>query len=92
MDLWKQYRSTAIIEGTALQANLSSEATDALNDGRTKVLSYMETHAIDFITGETDITDDADWQVWCRNLYKYNYEKTVEALQEFADHYWVKAE
>lgn len=92
LDLWKQFRATAIIEGTALQANLSSEATDALNDGRTKTLGYMELNAVKFIKGTNDIADDAQWQTWCKSLKKLNYEKTVKKLQEFADVYWVTVE
>ena len=45
----------------------------------------MTTNAVDFIKGDKDISSDEEWDVWCKALGKYNYQKVNDIYQPYVD-------
>lgn len=84
---WIQYENTGFFQGSAVTNNMPGDVIKTCDDIRTKVLDYMTLNAPEFIRGKTDPFDDADWEVWCKTLGKYNYQKASEIYQPYCDQY-----
>jgi ABC-type glycerol-3-phosphate transport system substrate-binding protein len=84
---WIQYENTGFFQGTAVTNNIPSDVIKICDNIRTKVLDYMTLNAPEFIRGNTDPFDDADWDVWCKTIAKYNYQKASEIYQPYCDQY-----
>ena len=69
---WIQYENTSFFQGTAVTSNMPNDVIKTCDDIRTKVLDYMTLNAPEFIRGKSDPFYDADWEVWCKTLGKYN--------------------
>ena len=84
---WIQYENTSFFQGTPVTNNMLNDDVKACDSIRTKVLDYMTLNAPEFIRGNTDPFDDADWEVWCKTLGKYNYQKASDIYQPYVDQY-----
>lgn len=87
LDLWVKYPNTGFFQGTITTNMMSTEDSQACDEVRSRVLEYMTNNAVNFITGEKDITSDDDWGVWCKSLQKYNYQKAIDIYQPYVDQY-----
>ena len=87
LDQWVKYPNTGFFQGTITTNMMSTEDSQACDEVRSRVLEYMTNNAVNFITGEKDITSDDDWGVWCKSLQKYNYQKVSDIYQPYVDQY-----
>lgn len=85
IDSWTKYPNTGFFQGTITTDSMSTEDAKICDDLRTKILEYMTNNAFNFIKGNTDITSDEDWGVWCKSLQKYNYQKATDIYQKYVD-------
>src|SRR5699024_9121131 len=85
LDNWGKYPNTAFFQGSVTTNAMTPEDTSACADVQTKVLEYMTTNAVDFIKGDKDISSDEEWDVWCKALGKYNYQKVNDIYQPYVD-------
>ena len=82
IDLWTIYNTTGTIPSSATTA-LSSEASAENSQIFTDVYSnYMAIEVARFVTGERDITDDADWQDYCDGCEELNAQKYADNINE----------
>jgi len=47
----------------------------------------MFLNAPEYIRGNKDPFNDEDWEVWCKTLEKYNYQKISDLFQPYCDQY-----
>lgn len=87
LQTWIQYENTGFFQGTAVTNNMPSEAAKETDGIRTKVLDYMTLNAPEYIRGKKDPFNDEDWEVWCKTLEKYNYQKVSDVFQPYCDQY-----
>ena len=87
LDNWVLYPNTGFFQGSVTTNAMTPEDVSIQTSVHTKVLEYMTNNAVDFIKGEKDIHSDEDWDVWCKTLAKYNYEKVNKVLQYYVDNY-----
>lgn len=85
LDNWVKYPNTAFFQGSVTTNAMTPEDTSACAEVQTKVLEYMTTNAVDFIKGDKDISSDEEWDVWCKALGKYNYQKVNDIYQPYVD-------
>lgn len=84
---WIQYENTSFFQGSVVTNNMPNDIIKSCDDIRTKVLDYMTLNAPEFIRGKSDPFNDADWEVWCKTLGKYNYQKASDIYQPYVDQY-----
>lgn len=80
LDLWMYYDNTGTI-GNEITAQLTVEETKNASSLQTYVNTYMSQAIPEFITGESDIYDDAAWESYCKMLQKYDPDSYTAALQ-----------
>jgi len=79
MDLWSMYPVDSLI-GNELVAQLTSAEADIKATLDSEYYTYLAQNVPEFITGERDITDDADWEAFCGEVNAFGPEKYTEAL------------
>ncbi len=87
LDLWTKYPNTGFFQGTITTNMMSADDTQKVTGTQSHVLEYMTNNAVKFITGEKNITNDADWDVWCKALQKYDYQSACDIFQTYVDQY-----
>lgn len=83
---WTQYKNQGRIWGSVAFGNMTTDDADECAKALTKVLDYMERNTYKYIKGETPLNEE-NWETWCKDLSKYNYDKISEILQGYVDEY-----
>lgn len=84
---WIQYKNTANFIGSAVTTNMTSEEANEVNQIQNRILDYLSQTVPEFIMGDRDVDNDAEWDSYSRTLKKYNYEKASEIYQNYVDIY-----
>ena len=79
MDLWSMYPVDSLI-GNELVAQLTSAEAEIKATLDSEYYTYLAQNVPEFITGERDIADDADWEAFCGGVNAFEPEKYTEAL------------
>lgn len=90
LDSWIQYKNEGFFQGSPVTTNMTNEDASMADSLRTKIIEYMSIHAVEFIKGEKEPTDDKAWADWCTMLSKYNYQKASDIYQPYLDSYSFK--
>jgi len=87
IDRWGQYPNTGFFQGSITTSMMTAEDSSACDELRSRLLEYETNNAAAFILGDKDITNDSDWDNWCKSLQKYNYQKAIDIYQPYVDAY-----
>ena len=79
LDLWSMYPVDSLI-GNELIAQLTSEEADIKATLDSEYYTYLAQNVPEFITGERDINDDADWEAFCNEVNAFGPDNYTEAL------------
>ena len=69
--VWSTYDKTGNI-GSEITSQLTQDQADETSLNTTNIRTYNNSAIPDFITGRTDIYDDAAWQAYCDEVNAYN--------------------
>ena len=79
LDLWSMYPVDSLI-GNELIAQLTSEEADVKAALDSEYYTFLAQNVPEFITGERNILDDADWEAFCNELNALEPNNYTEAL------------
>ncbi len=79
LEMWKLYPVTGYIDGT-VTAQLTAEEASENGVVYNAVKTYMDVNVADFVAGRRDISDDAEWEAFCKGLEELHPETYTDNI------------
>lgn len=80
LELWGMYDNSGLI-GNEILSQLTPDEQNMASMLQTNINTYTAQAVPEFIIGERDIWDDAQWQQFCEDIYEFQPETYTAALQ-----------